>query len=230
MGLRNEMKNGADTHFVKGFVVESGVIQPVEAVVKDLVTDCLEVQSDEETLCWHEKFLGLFKDSCLYCNSPCEAYNKEKPVYGKLVSLKRLDDTNQFIQQNIALQKKLYEIYEDIPSTTCTNCGECCGGVGFDVDLSTLEYFHLLEYINKRFSEADLKRFKGLCGMNTALEKRDLKDQVRCVFRDIKNRKCNIYDLRPLVHRIENITSNIGRIEIPYIQIISYEIMGKCSQ
>jgi hypothetical protein len=32
-----------------------------------------------------------------------------------------------------------------------------------------------------------------------------------------------------LVHRIENITSNIGKIEFPYIQPISYEIMGKYS-
>jgi len=33
-----------------------------------------------------------------------------------------------------------------------------------------------------------------------------------------------------LVPRIENIISNIGKIEILYIQIISYEIMGRCSQ
>jgi hypothetical protein len=33
-----------------------------------------------------------------------------------------------------------------------------------------------------------------------------------------------------LVHCIENITSNIGKIEFPNIQIISYEIMGKYSQ
>jgi len=33
-----------------------------------------------------------------------------------------------------------------------------------------------------------------------------------------------------LVHRIENITSNAGKIASPYISIISYEIMDKCSQ
>jgi hypothetical protein len=32
------------------------------------------------------------------------------------------------------------------------------------------------------------------------------------------------------VHRIENITSNIGKIEYPNIQIISYVIMDKFSQ
>ncbi len=36
--------------------------------------------------------------------------------------------------------------------------------------------------------------------------------------------------LGKLVHRIENITSNIGKIEFPNIQIISYAIMGKYSQ
>jgi len=36
--------------------------------------------------------------------------------------------------------------------------------------------------------------------------------------------------VRELVHRIENITSNIGKIEFPFIDIISYEIMDKNSQ
>jgi hypothetical protein len=34
----------------------------------------------------------------------------------------------------------------------------------------------------------------------------------------------------PLVHRIENITSNIGKIEFPFVDMMSYEIMGKNSQ
>ena len=33
-----------------------------------------------------------------------------------------------------------------------------------------------------------------------------------------------------LVHRIENIASNIGKVEFPNIQLISYEIIGQCSQ
>jgi len=33
-----------------------------------------------------------------------------------------------------------------------------------------------------------------------------------------------------LVHRIENITSNIGKIASPDISVKSYEIMGKCTQ
>jgi hypothetical protein len=33
-----------------------------------------------------------------------------------------------------------------------------------------------------------------------------------------------------IVHRIENITSNIGKIEFPFVDMMSYEIMGKNSQ
>ena len=37
------------------------------------------------------------------------------------------------------------------------------------------------------------------------------------------------YDLVILVHRIENITSNIGKIEFPFILTSSYETLGKSS-
>jgi hypothetical protein len=38
------------------------------------------------------------------------------------------------------------------------------------------------------------------------------------------------WEITRLVHRIENITLNIGKIEFPFIAIISYEIMDKNSQ
>ena len=39
-----------------------------------------------------------------------------------------------------------------------------------------------------------------------------------------------VTDWKRLVHRIENITSNAGKVASPYISTISYEKMGKCSQ
>jgi len=39
------------------------------------------------------------------------------------------------------------------------------------------------------------------------------------------NKKERLKELKELVHRIENITSNAGKIASPYISIISYKIV-----
>ena len=190
------MKKSADIHHVRGFVVESGVIQPVEATVKDVVTDCLDVRSGEQTICWHKKFYNIFRDPCLNCDSLCEAYSEEtRPAYGKLVRFKRLKDGNLFIQNKAAVKKELFKIYKDIPSTNCTNCGKCCR---IPVELYSIEYIHILEYIKNYFSAAELKRIKGLCSMEVAIEKKGLTDRRRCIFRDEENRRCSIYEVRPI--------------------------------
>lgn len=194
------MKNGAIIHIFRGFVVESGEIQPAEVIVKDLVFDCLDVQTGAQTQCWHDKFYDVFRDLCLSCKSPCEAYAGEnKPAYGKLVELKRIEDGDLLIQKRAAVQEELYQIYRKIPPSNCKHCGECCR---LSVDLYSIEYINVLEYIRNNFSSSDLKRLKGLCQTELIVEKMGLDGKPRCIFRDEENKRCRINDIKPLPCRL----------------------------
>ena len=46
--------------------------------------------SGDHTDCWHQKHLGRFRDNCLTCDRPCQAFPvKERPYFAPLLELER---------------------------------------------------------------------------------------------------------------------------------------------
>jgi len=191
-----------DVCIVQGFIIESGEILPVRATVVNLTNDCCDVLLNGQPICWHNKYNDVFLDLCISCNSDCKAYSgKNRPAFGKLVELEELNQNDAIrLKQNIASAgAKLRKVYEKIPSTDCNNCGDCCRS--FSIDLYSVEYQHILKYLIKYFSISDLKKIRGLCGMELAIEKRGLTKMRQCPFRNEESKVCMINDVKPLVCR-----------------------------
>jgi len=187
---------------MRGFIIEAGVIEPVEVTVADITTDCCDVLDDGQPVCWHKKYKDVFLDLCISCNSPCSVYSaKSRPAFGKLVDLKKLNppDAAEFRQRTAAHGEDLSKVYAQIPAMDCDNCGDCCGS--YSIDLYSAEYFQILEFIKEKFSPADFNRIRGLCGMEMAIEERGLANMRRCPFRDENKKICVINEVKPLVCR-----------------------------
>ena len=202
---------------MRGFVIESGEIIPVKVTVENLTTDCRDVLLNGQPICWHNKYKDMFLDLCVSCNSVCKAYSeKNRPAFGKLVELEKLnqDDAIRFKQNNASAGAKLRKVYEKLPSTDCSCCGDCCRN--FSINVYSVEYQQILRYFKKYFSISDLNRIRGLCGMEMAIEKRGLAKMRQCPFRNEESKLCTINEVKPLVCRqykcekIEWIDSFVG--------------------
>ena len=187
---------------MRGFVIESGEIIQVKVTVENLTTDCRDVLLNGHSICWHNKYKDVLLDLCSSCKSVCKAYSENnRPAFGKLVELEKLnqDDAIRFEQNNASAGAKLRKIYEKIPSTDCSSCGDCCRSVS--IDLYSVEYQQILRYLKKCFSISDLNRIRGLCGMEVAIEKRGLTKMRRCPFQNEESKLCTINEVKPLVCR-----------------------------
>jgi Fe-S-cluster containining protein len=200
--INNSVTSITDTCIVRGFVIESGGIIPVEVTVENLTTDCCDVLLNGQSICWHKKYNDVFLDLCISCDSVCKAYSENnRPAFGKLVELEKLnqDDAIRFNQNSASAGAKLRKVYEKTPSTVCSNCGDCCRS--FSIDLYSVEYQQILRYLKRYFSISDLNRIRGLCGMEVAIEQRGLAKMRRCPFRNEESKLCTINEVKPIVCR-----------------------------
>jgi Fe-S-cluster containining protein len=186
---------------IRGFVMDSGNIVPVEVTVADMTTDCRDVMHDGQTLCWHKKYEDEFRDLCISCEPKCGAYEKvSRPAFGRLVERKTLDadDADRVTKRLTAAGRVLREVNENMPPVECRQCGECCCKY---IDAYFVEYVQIRKYLQSKFTASELKRIRGLCGMELALEKRGLEDARRCPLQDEERKMCMINDVKPLVCR-----------------------------
>ncbi len=186
---------------VEGFVVNGGEARLATIVHGDPVTDCLQVPSGDHTDCWHRKHAGRFRDNCLTCEKPCPAFPiKERPYFAPLLELAPVRDAEPVYRQSQVALQALCELYARIPPTTCQSCGQCCRR--YIVEAFSIEYLLMASYLRERFPSEDLARFRGLAGMNVALERRGLADRRRCPFQDAPTGHCLIHPVKPLACRL----------------------------
>jgi Fe-S-cluster containining protein len=186
---------------VQGFIVGNGELQQATVVHGPAVIDCLQVPSGDHSDCWHQKHAGRFRDNCLTCDRLCEAFPvKERPYFAGLLELRLGGDTTDVLRESEPALRALRKLYARIPATTCERCGQCCRL--YIVEAFSIEYLLMWQYLRERCSPDELKRFRGLAGMNVALERKGLIDRRRCPFQDAESGRCLVHPVKPLACRL----------------------------
>lgn len=85
-----------------------------------------------------------------------------------------------------------------IPEHNCRNCGYCCGP--FMVTKKELDT--IKKYLTKNITAKHRTQLK-----------KQKRDKLACQFRDLKNKNCAIYPVRPEVCRLFGI---VNRLSCPY--------------
>jgi Fe-S-cluster containining protein len=195
------MSENGGAKSLEGFVVGNGELQSATIVHGTPVTDCLRLASGDHSDCWHQKHAGRFRDNCLTCDRPCEAFPvKERPYFAALQQQRLGADSETVLRRSAPALRALRKLYARIPATTCERCGECCRV--YIVEAFSIEYLLMLQHLRERCSPEERKRIRGLAGMNVALERRGLADRRRCPFQDAESGSCLVHPVKPLACRL----------------------------
>ena len=85
-----------------------------------------------------------------------------------------------------------------IPEHNCRNCGYCCG----PLMVTKKELDAIKKYLSKNITAKHRTQLK-----------KQKRDKLACQFRDLKNKNCAIYPVRPEVCRLFGI---VDRLPCPY--------------
>lgn len=90
-------------------------------------------------------------------------------------------------------------LHEELPSTECDACGECC----FSISFYSLEYHRIVSHLAEAFPLTETRRF-----LYRALHEDERRVDVggstrfRCLFQDRETKRCRIYPVRPFMCRV----------------------------
>ena len=89
--------------------------------------------------------------------------SKNKPIAVRL----SMDQPNKGIgRKGLA---KLKKIYAQLTKTRCLKCGDCCQWYRV-TQVYSIEYFNILNYIKKNFTQSEVTRLYILAKMNLGVE------------------------------------------------------------
>lgn len=88
--------------------------------------------------------------------------------------------------------KELYTIYELIPNFDCKCCGQCCGPINWSLIEDILIKGYMKEH-DIKYIKWDVEQY--------------IKNGLLCPY--FKNNKCIIYDVRPLICRLQGHTEKL---------------------
>ena len=111
---------------------------------------------------------------------------------------------------------QLETLYDQVPPTTCLNCGECC--LTERVGCYAIEYQFIKKYMEINLSSAEKELFEKRILRNRFIEtayqqKKKILPRLPCVFLDSQHKKCLVYPARPFLCRMNGLKGDEGSCE-----------------
>jgi Fe-S-cluster containining protein len=131
----------------------------------------------------------------------------EKDVVSFIRRLLRLELIEEYTSQ--LKREKLYDVYGQIPQTTCPGCARCCS----NVIIHSLEFENIKMYIEDNFSAELIEEIRAKIALNIAtqikqrqfMRRENIEEMLPleiCAFLGEKENKCLIYHHRPFACRV----------------------------
>ncbi len=111
---------------------------------------------------------------------------------------------------------QLETLYNQVPPTTCLNCGKCC--LTARVGCYAVEYQFIKQYIEKYLSSKQKELIEKRILRNRFMEtvyfqKKEIIPRLPCVLLDGQHKKCLIYPARPFLCRMNGLKGDEGSCE-----------------
>ncbi|HNX75972.1 MAG TPA: YkgJ family cysteine cluster protein [Candidatus Rifleibacterium sp.] len=101
----------------------------------------------------------------------------------------------------------LDRLHEQLPRTSCGNCGRCCNSVS----IFSLEYHRIIREVMATWQPERLRRLiKSALRFDLRQADAGGEKRLRCIFRDDETRVCLIHPVRPFACRIYGLLQEDG--------------------
>lgn len=119
------------------------------------------------------------------------------------------------VEQGMFGMELIDRLHDELPATSCGNCGICCNSVS----IYSMEYHRIMRYL---MSRKDLQLLKQCVGNALNIAERETSNKrelrLRCGFRDDKTNQCLIHPVRAFSCRYFGMPKADGAQECPSVK------------